>query len=152
VAALGGGAFASRAATQGRPYGSFNRRSKAVPASRIGGRFLCVDTLRLRSAPYPLQGSRIRSMTAPPFLDPQLYWLGLEVEVRGFETVGAWAPSSLVDIQYAFCIARLKEPIDSYSTATSTATVTDAPNNRRCGSTQFSGCVADQRASPSAQC
>src|SRR5690348_16722900 len=80
-----------------------------------------------RSAPYPTPESRIRSMTAPPFLDPQLYWLGLEVEVRGFETGGAWAPSSLVDIQDAFCIARLKEPIGPYSTVT----VTDALNNIR---------------------
>jgi hypothetical protein len=66
-------------------------------------------------------------MVAQPFLDPQLYWVGLDVEVRGFETDGEWKSAQIVDIQDATCTAHLKEPVGPYSSVV----VTDSSNNIR---------------------
>jgi hypothetical protein len=66
-------------------------------------------------------------MVAQPFLDPQLYSIGLEVEVRGFETGGEWESAQIVDIQDGSCTAHLKERVGPYSSVV----VTDSSNNIR---------------------
>jgi hypothetical protein len=65
-------------------------------------------------------------MVAQPFLDPQ-YGIGLEVEVRGFETGGEWRSAQLVDIQDNSCTAHLKESVGPYSSVV----ITDPSNNIR---------------------
>jgi hypothetical protein len=61
-----------------------------------------------------------------PFLDPQ-YGIGLEVEVRGFETGGEWKSAQIVSFQDGCYTADLKERDGHYSSVF----VTDPSNNIR---------------------